>query len=226
MRVDRGAFEFSVTKGPLHTRAQHFPSNLYPYPDHNHQHRPMPTHSMTCAHPCYSNCAHVFKICVMCITRINKSWLDQTNKRSFTVVGFSPEHFLVSVFPASEKFDSDLELDAGMHKIDAHPWTITLHPCPPKTHGYGWAWAWVWAPNVGFASHTNETESPHRYTSSTLIGEKGGASPSLLHTTLEGPITEYVNARWMSKSMWIPTWHRMGHISWSLGRFSKTTSWR
>ena len=34
------------------------------------------------------------------------------------------------------------------------------------------------------------------YTSSTLIGGKGGAGPSLLHTTLEGP-TEYVNARWM-----------------------------
>jgi hypothetical protein len=31
---------------------------------------------------------------------------------------------LVSIFPASEKFDSDLELDAGLHKIDAHP-------CPP-----------------------------------------------------------------------------------------------
>jgi hypothetical protein len=34
------------------------------------------------------------------------------------------------------------------------------------------------------------------YTSSTLIGGKGSAGPSLLHTTLEGP-TEYVNARWM-----------------------------
>ena len=34
------------------------------------------------------------------------------------------------------------------------------------------------------------------YTSSTLIGGKGRAGPSLLHTTLEGP-TEYVNAIWM-----------------------------
>ena len=33
-------------------------------------------------------------------------------------------------------------------------------------------------------------------TSSTFIGGKGGAGPSSLHTTLEGP-TEYVNARWM-----------------------------
>ena len=35
------------------------------------------------------------------------------------------------------------------------------------------------------------------YTSSTLIGGKGKAGPSLLHSTLEGPM-EYVNARWMS----------------------------
>jgi hypothetical protein len=34
------------------------------------------------------------------------------------------------------------------------------------------------------------------YTSSTLISGKGGAGPSSLYTTLEGP-TEYVNARWM-----------------------------
>jgi hypothetical protein len=47
--------------------------------------------------------------------------LDRTNKRSFIVVGFSPERFLVSVFLASEKFDSNLELDTRMHKTDAHP---------------------------------------------------------------------------------------------------------
>jgi hypothetical protein len=34
------------------------------------------------------------------------------------------------------------------------------------------------------------------YTSSTLIGGKGGAGPSSLHTMLEGP-TEYMNARWV-----------------------------
>ena len=34
------------------------------------------------------------------------------------------------------------------------------------------------------------------YTPSTVIGRKGGAGPSSLHTMLEGP-TEYVNARWM-----------------------------
>jgi hypothetical protein len=34
------------------------------------------------------------------------------------------------------------------------------------------------------------------------------------------------NARWMCTSTWIPTWHQMDHVSWSLGLFSKTTSWR
>ena len=45
---------------------------------------------------------------------------------------------------------------------------------------------------------THAVESPwHHYTSSTLIGGRGGASPSSLHTMLQGPM-EYVNdARWM-----------------------------
>ena len=49
-------------------------------------------------------------------------------------------------------------------------------------------------------------------TSNTLIGGKGRASPSSRHTTLEGP-TEYVTARWMLKSTWIPTWHQTDHVS-------------
>ena len=44
-------------------------------------------------------------------------------------------------------------------------------------------------------SHTILRARAH-YTSRTLIGGKGGARPSSLHTTLEGS-TEYVNARWM-----------------------------
>ena len=64
------------------------------------------------------------------------------------------------------------------------------------------------------------------YTSSTLIGGQGKAGPRSFHTMLEGP-TEYVNARWMwSLHAWMPTWHRMDHVSWSLGLFSKTTSWK
>jgi len=70
--------------------------------------------------------------------------LDQTNKWSFTVVGFNPKRFLVRVFPASKKFDSDLKLDAGC---------THAHPCPPMNNIIApmptqnpWAWAWVWAP--------------------------------------------------------------------------------
>ena len=44
-------------------------------------------------------------------------------------------------------------------------------------------------------SHTRLSAREH-YASNTLIGGKGGAGPSSLHTTLEGP-REYVNARWM-----------------------------
>ena len=55
----------------------------------------------------------------------------------------------------------------------------------------------------------------------TLIGGKARAGPSLLHTTLEGP-TENVNTR----CTWISSWHWIHHVSWSLGLFLKTTSWR
>jgi hypothetical protein len=73
-------------------------------------------------------------------------------------------------------------------------------------------------------SHTRSRAHDH-CTSSTLIGGKGGAGPSLLHTTLEGP-TEVCECKMDVKSAWIPTWHRMDHVSWSLGLFSKTTFWK
>ena len=61
-------------------------------------------------------------------------------------------------------------------------------------------------------------------TYSTLIGEKSGASPSLLHTTLE---TNGVSECKMDvKCTWIPTWHQMQNVSWSFGTLSKTTSWK
>ena len=44
-------------------------------------------------------------------------------------------------------------------------------------------------------SHTRLRARDH-YISSTLIGGKGGAGPSSLRASFEGP-TEYVNARWM-----------------------------
>jgi hypothetical protein len=60
-------------------------------------------------------------------------------------------------------------------------------------------------------SHTTPRAHEH-YTSSTLIGGKGGAGPSSLHITFGGP-TEYVNARWM-KSL-----HALLHgIEWIMSR--------
>jgi hypothetical protein len=77
----------------------------------------------------------------------------------------------------------------------------------------------------GATSHARLRARDH-CTLSTLVGGKGGAGPSSLYTMLEGP-TEYENARWMySLHGWIPTWHRMDHVSWSLGLFLETTSWR
>jgi hypothetical protein len=53
--------------------------------------------------------------------------------------------------------------------------------------------SWCNVDGVRATSHTRVRAHDH-YTSSTLIGGKGGAGPiSLLHTTLEGS-TEYVNS--------------------------------
>jgi hypothetical protein len=71
LKCDMDAYMATLFGGEA-CKAQHFPLNLYPYPDHTHQQRPMPTHSMTWAHPCYSNCAHVFENYVMCITRLHQ----------------------------------------------------------------------------------------------------------------------------------------------------------
>ena len=45
-------------------------------------------------------------------------------------------------------------------------------------------------------SNTRVTARDH-YTSSILIGGLGGAGPSSLHTTLEGPMEYYVKAKWV-----------------------------
>jgi hypothetical protein len=53
-------------------------------------------------------------------------------------------------------------------------------------------------------SHTR-LRARDQYTSSTLIGGKGGARPSSLHTMLEGP-TDYISECKMDvKSTWTPT---------------------
>ena len=56
------------------------------------------------------------------------------------------------------------------------------------------------------------------YTSGTLIGGQGGAGPSSLHTTLEGP-TEYVKQDGWNVYMDSYMASKMERISWSLGMF-------
>ena len=65
-------------------------------------------------------------------------------------------------------------------------------------------------------SHTRLRARDH-CTSSTLVGGEGGgaAGPrSLLHTPLEGPTEGVCECEMGVKSTWIPTWHRVDHVSW------------
>ena len=70
-------------------------------------------------------------------------------------------------------------------------------------------------------SHTRLRARDH-YTSSTLIGGKGGTGPSSLYNTLEGP-TGVSECKMHVKSTRIPSCYQIDHVSWSLGLFSKTT---
>ena len=70
-------------------------------------------------------------------------------------------------------------------------------------------------------SHTRLRARDH-YTSSTLIGGKRRSrSKFKLHTKLEGPMEGVCECEMDVKSTWIPMWHQMDHVSWSLGLFLK-----
>ena len=57
-----------------------------------------------------------------------------------------------------------------------------------KKHTHIVAWGQFECNSKAKGHFTHETESPSHYSSSTLIGGKGGASSSSLHTMLEGPM--------------------------------------
>ena len=73
---------------------------------------------------CASVSTHAIQIAPMYLKLCNvydsptpsQSWIGQIEGRYYHWL--HPERFLVSIFPVSEKFDSDLELDAGMHKTE------------------------------------------------------------------------------------------------------------
>ena len=99
-----------------------------------------------------------------------------------------------------------------LHTGDWQPVTIA------RTHSHWWK-------RQLRIAHTEETESVYVW-SGHLIGGKGRAGPSLHYSMLEGPPEWVCECKMDVKSTWIPTWHQMDHVSWSLGLFSKTTSWR
>ena len=70
--------------------------------------------------------------------------------------------------------------------------------------------------NLRATSHTRLRACDH-YISSTLIGGKCGAGPSSLYPTLG--TNGVCECKMDVKSTWIPTWHQMDHVSWSLELF-------
>ena len=64
--------------------------------------------------------------------------------------------------------------------------------------------------DIRATSHTR-LRAHYHYTSSTPIGGEGGAGPSSLGTN------EVHECKMGVRSTWIPTWHQMDHVSWSLG---------
>ena len=108
---------------------------------------------------------------------------------------------------------------------------ITKNIAPMPTQN-PWAWgAWVWAPNVGLwctlraTSHTRLRACDH-YTSSTLIGGKGGAGPSSLPSHYTWGTNGVGECEVDVKSPWISTWHQIDYVTWSLGLLLQTTSCR
>ena len=75
----------------------------------------------------------------------------------------------------------------GQPPTTIHLWTCRISTSPSRSFSN--------TTTLRATSHTRLRAHDH-YASSTPIGGKGGAGPSLPHTTLEGP-TEYVNAKWM-----------------------------
>jgi hypothetical protein len=80
--------------------------------------------------------------------------------------------------------------------------------------------------SIGTKGHfAHKTESPWPLHSKHSLVEK--AEPVQVRCfTLRLRTNGVCECKMDVKSTWIPTWHRMDHVSWSLGLFSKTISWR
>ena len=122
--------------------------------------RPCPS-AATYAHPCYSNCAHVFKKCVMCIypptpslglgwRRHTQGWTHLNGWRWFGALTLESIEWELIQWPLPICFAiahahpwtiisnpcPPMNNNIAAMPTHAYPLTILLHPCPPKTHVY------------------------------------------------------------------------------------------
>ena len=75
--------------------------------------------------------------------------------------------------------------------------------------------------------HTRDWEPvTSKYTSSTLIGGKGWSRSKFATSHYTWGTTWVCECKMDVKSTWIPAWHQMDHVAWSLGLCSKIVSWR
>jgi hypothetical protein len=156
-----------------------FSFKFVPIPNHNHHQRPMPTHAhsrppiawlvLTHAHPCYSNYAHIFKNCVMCITRLHEvlvgldkwkvvhwrwlhfnyslvqAWNDLvcamcTFRTTWVHASATWQHFII------HRLETWNIQETTIIKLDV----LTCHTGPSPSLKLFW-WAWVWYPFGSYA---------------------------------------------------------------------------
>ena len=102
---------------------------------------PMLTHSMTCAHPMFFKLRLcIQKLCNVCyLPTPSLGWIGQIKGRSLSLASTQSASWLAySLHPRSlTPIWSWMQGCTNPMPTHAHPWTITLHPCPPKTHEHG-----------------------------------------------------------------------------------------
>jgi hypothetical protein len=106
---------------------------------------PMPTHSMICAHSCphmlFKLRPYIQKLCnVYYLPTPSLGWIGQIKGPSMSLAStWSASWLAYSLHPRIlTPIWSWMQGCTKPMPIHAHPWTITSHPCPPKTHGHGY----------------------------------------------------------------------------------------
>jgi hypothetical protein len=120
---------------------------------------PMPTHSMTCAHPCPPM---LFKLrpCIQKLCNVyypptpSLGWIGQMKGCSLSLASARSASWLAySLHTRSlTPIWSWMQGCTKLMPTHAHPWTIILHPCPPINNNMApmpTQNPWAWAPDVG-----------------------------------------------------------------------------